>query len=234
MGNQFNTGYLKKHKMAVIAVSVLIVVLFTVLIVARSNKVKQNGQQAAIAEQETAVLEQEQSEQTSAVEQAVSGQEQSEPASDTEQPETEKDQLENMDEYLDWADQTIVENQESLARAGLMQAETQQTLSDLSERLSVLEDSMLCVENLVDRHAENLAGQNGEIAGAISELSTDGQETILQIRSLSSSVSSLLSDLKTSGQRTLHPHRKDCQDCRTHCYRQKKIQRNTMTALRKQ
>lgn len=199
MGNQFNTGYLKKHKMAVIAVSVLIVVLFTVLIVARSNKVKQKGQQAAIAEQETAVLEQEQSEQTAAVEQAVLGQEQSEPASDTEQLETEKEQLENMNEYLDQADQTIVENQESLARAGLMQAETQQTLSDLSERLSVLEDSMLCVENLVDRHAENLAGQNGEIAGAISELSTNGQETISQIRFLSSSVSSLLSDLKTSG-----------------------------------
>ncbi len=50
MGNQFNTSYLKKHKIVLIAASVLIIVLFTALIVARSNKVKQNGQETAIAE----------------------------------------------------------------------------------------------------------------------------------------------------------------------------------------
>lgn len=49
MGNQFNTRYLKKHKIAFIAAIVLIVVLFAVLIVARSNKVKQNGQEAALS-----------------------------------------------------------------------------------------------------------------------------------------------------------------------------------------
>lgn len=201
MGNQFNTGYLKKQKIVFIAVSVLIVVLFTALIAARSNKVKQNEQQAAIAEQETAVSgqeqsEQEQSEQASAVEQAAIEQGQEELAA--EQPEAEKEQLEAMNDYLEQAGQTVVENQESLARAGLMQAETQQTLSDFSERLSVLEDSLLCVENLIDRHAENLAGQNGEMEKAVSELSADGQETVSQIRALSSSVSSLLSGIKAS------------------------------------
>lgn len=204
MGNQFNTRYLKKHKIAFIAAIVLIVVLFAVLIVARSNKVKQNGQEAAIAEQETATgqeqPEQEAAEkQETATEQETAIQEQPEQAVSGEQSKADMEQLAAMDAYLDDADRTVMESQESLARAGLMQAETQQMISDFSERISGMEDSLLCVENLIDRHAGSFADQNGEMAASISELAADGQDTISQIRSLGSSVSSLLSDIKTTG-----------------------------------
>ena len=205
MGNQFNSSYLKKHKIVFIAAAVLIIALFTALIVARSNKVKQNGQEAAIVEQETTAAEPEQPEQETAekqetaAEQGTAEPEQPEQAVSGEQSEACREQLEAMDTYLAGADQTVMESQESLARAGLMQAETQQMLSDFSGRMSGMEDSLLCVENLIDRHAENLSGQNGEMAAAISELTADGQDTISQLRSLGSSVSSLLSDIKTTG-----------------------------------
>lgn len=207
MGNQFHSGYLKKHKIAFIAAAVLIVVLFTVLVVARSNKVKQNGQEAAIAEQDTAAAGQDHTEQEAAEMQetatgqdtAATGQDHTEQDMPEKQSGADREQLAAMDAYLDEADRTVMENQESLARAGLMQAETQQMLSDFSERISGMEDSLLCVENLIDRHAESLAGQNGEMAASISELAADGQDTISQVRSLGSSVSSLLSDMKTSG-----------------------------------
>lgn len=205
MGNQFHSGYLKKHKIAFIAAAVLIVVLFTVLIVARSNKVKQNGQEAAITEQSTAAAGQEHTEQETAemqetaTEQETVAQEHTEQDMSEKQSEADREQLAAMDAYLGEADRTVMENQESLARAGFMQAETQQMLSDFSERISGMEDSLLCVENLIDRHAESLAGQNGEMAASISELAADGQDTISQVRSLGSSVSSLLSDMKTSG-----------------------------------
>ncbi|MDE5699342.1 MAG: hypothetical protein K2I96_18365 [Lachnospiraceae bacterium] len=205
MGNQFNSGYLKKHKIAFIAAAVLIVVLFTVLIVARSNKVKQNGQEAAIAEQDTAAAGQNHTEQEAAemqetaTEQETVAQDHTEQDMQKKQSGADREQLAAMDAYLGEADRTVMENQESLARAGLMQAETQQMLSDFSERISGMEDSLLCVENLIDRHAEGLAGQNGEMAASISELAADGQDTISQVRSLGSSVSSLLSDIKTSG-----------------------------------
>lgn len=205
MGNQFNTRYLKKHKIAFIAAAVLIVVLFAALIVARSNKVKQNGQETAIAEQETEAAGQEQPEQglvekqETATEYETAGQGQPEQAVSGEQSEADREQLAAMDAYLDGADRTVMESQESLARAGLMQAETQQMLSDFSERISGMEDSLLCVENLIDRHAGSLADQSGEMAASISELAADGQDTISQVRSLSSSVTSLLSDIKTSG-----------------------------------
>lgn len=205
MGNQFNTSYLKKHKIMFIAAAALIVVLFTALIVARSNKVRQNGQETAIAEQETASAGQPEPEaaekQETATEQetAEAGQEQPEPRVSEKQSDADREQLAAMDAYLAGADRTVMESKESLARAGLMQAETQQMLSDFSERISAMEDSLLCVENLIDRHAGSLADQNGEMAASISELAADGQDTISQVRSLSSSVTLLLSDIKTSG-----------------------------------
>jgi len=205
MGNQFNTSYLKKHKIMFIAAAALIVVLFTALIVARSNKVRQNGQEAAIAEQETASAGQpepeavEKQETATEPETAAAGQEQPEPRVSEKQSDADREQLAAMDAYLAGADQTVMESQESLARAGLMQAETQQMLSEFSERISAMEDSLLCVENLIDRHAGSLADQNGEMAESISELAADGQDTISQVRSLGLSVSSLLSDIKTTG-----------------------------------
>lgn len=205
MGNQFNTSYLKKHKIMFIAAAALIVVLFTALIVARSNKVRQNGQEAAIAEQETASAGQlepeavEKQETATEQETAAAGQEQPEPRVSEKQSDADREQLAAMDAYLAGADRTVMESQESLARAGLMQAETQQMLSDFSERISAMEDSLLCVENLIDRHAGSLADQNGEMAASISELAADGQDTISQVRSLGSLVSSLLSDIKTTG-----------------------------------
>ena len=186
MGNQFNTRYLKKHKIAFIAAAVLIVVLFAALIVARSNKVKQNGQETAIAEQGTEAAGQEQPEQglvekqETATEYETAGQEQPEQAVSGEQSEADREQLVAMDAYLAGADRTVMESQESLARAGLMQAETQQMLSDFSERISGMEDSLLCVENLIDRHAGSFADQNGEMAASISELRSEEHTSELQ------------------------------------------------------
>lgn len=112
MKNQFNNKYPKKHKVFLIALSaIVIVLLFIVLLAARSNKVKQREQEAAKRAQEQEMEAQEQLEK-------------------------DREQLMGVSESLNEIDSTVTTNTEHLAETSLIQMETEKTLTEFSESLS--------------------------------------------------------------------------------------------------
>ena len=176
MKEQINIRYLKKHKVPIITVAaLLIVLLFVAIFAARTNKVRQGEQEAALKAQE----------------QAVEGQG---------QPLGDKEQLTDASEYLKEIDATITTNTERLAEASLLQNETEKTLAGFSESLLKMEESLTCIENLVSRQAEKQAGENNEILMSITALSDSQKEIRSQITDASTSITSILADMKAGNE----------------------------------
>ncbi len=152
MKEQINIKYLKKHKVPLIAISVLIVALiFIALFAARSNKMKQREQEAALKAQRAALETQEQFTE-------------------------DEERLNEMAEYLNEMDNTVTANTEHLAEASLLQIETEKTLTEFSESLVKMVESLSCVENLISRQTEKQTEQNSEILLSVSALSETQKE----------------------------------------------------------
>ncbi len=176
MKEQINIRYLKKHKVPIIAVSALTVMLiFIAIFAARSNKVRQREQAAALEAQE----------------QALEGQEQSV---------GDKEQLNDASEYLKEIDATITTNTEHLAEASLLQMEAGKTLTGFSENLTKMEESLACIENLINRQAEKQAGESSEILLSITALSDSQKEIRSQIMDANTSITSILADMKAGNE----------------------------------
>lgn len=117
------------------------------------------------------------------------------------QMEEDKKQLNDMAEYLDGIGQTVTENQENLAEASILQTEAEQTLTEVSKNLLQMEESIVCVENLINRQTEKQTEQNSEILLSITALSESQQEVKSQITALDASVSSALSDIRAENKK---------------------------------
>lgn len=115
-----------------------------------------------------------------------------------EQFSTEQEQLNGMATYLDEIDKTVTTNTEHLAEASLLQTDTVQTLTNFSESLTHMEESVQCVENLINKHMEGQEEENSEILLSLSALSESQQELSSQITIASTTISSILSDIKAA------------------------------------
>lgn len=110
----------------------------------------------------------------------------------------EQEQLSGMATYLDEIDKTVTTNTEHLAEASLLQTDTVQTLTNFSESLTHMEESVQCVEDLIHKHMEGQEEKNSEILLSISVLSESQQEISSQITIASTTITSILSDIKAA------------------------------------
>ncbi len=117
------------------------------------------------------------------------------------QMEEDRKQLNDMAEYLDGIGQTVTENQENLAEASILQTEAEQTLTEVSKSLLQMEESIVCVENLINRQTEKQMEQNSEALLSITALSESQQELKSRIADLDASISSALSDIRAENKK---------------------------------
>lgn len=108
----------------------------------------------------------------------------------------EKAQLADMTSYLDEIGEVVSINQDRLAHSMLFQSDTEQTLLTYQEQLSLLENDLMQVETIMQRHTNTESIINSEVSISLTELSECHQEIKSQIASIHGGITELLSSVR--------------------------------------